>query len=156
MQNLNPELWMVFLPAISAMLFALGGTQISATIPGKKWIRRFVLPIILGICVYFAGFGLIRAIVTTLISSIAFIQGYGERASWAKRVLIFSSYGMISLAFGVSWWNLICVGGCIVLFLLSNWKLTAKTFAWKVCESSMGFFVGMQVAFLLSGNGKIF
>lgn len=156
MPNLNPELWMVFLPGISAILFALGGTQISDTILGQKWLRRYVLPAILGLSAYFAGIGPGWAIAVTLISAICFIQGYGERASWAKRTLIFIGYGCISLPIGMSWWNLICTVGCIVLFVLSNWNLTSKTFVWKTCESILGFLVGMQIAFLLAGNGIIF
>lgn len=156
MQNLNSELWMVFLPAISWILFALGGTQISDTIKGKKWIRRFILPVILGLLVYFAGFAIIRAIAVTLISSIAFHQGYGERATWIKRWLVFLSYGAISLPIGISWWNLICVVGCIVLFVLSNFKFTAKTFTWKFCEGFFGLLIGMQLSFLLAGNGIVF
>jgi hypothetical protein len=156
MSNLNHELWIVFLPGLSSVLFALGGTEVSREIKGQKWLRRYVLPVVLGLSVYFAGFAPGWAVAVTVISAICFPQGYGEKASWAKRVLIFTGYGCISLPIGISWWNLMCVIGCIGLFALSNWKVTADTFVWKTCEIIMGFLVGMQVAFLLSGNGLVF
>ena len=49
--TLNKELWLVVIPALCWFLGALGGTQISDTIKGQKWLRRFLMPAILGLAV---------------------------------------------------------------------------------------------------------
>jgi fatty acid desaturase len=153
--TLNPELWMVVLPALGWFLFALGGTEISTTIKGQKWIRRFIFPLILGLCILLAGFAWWKALACALIACIALHQGYGSKASWTKRVLIFTSYGLVSLPLGISFWNGYTIVVAIVCFILSNWKPTSNIYVWKFCEGFMGLSIGMQVAFLLSGNGLI-
>lgn len=114
-------------------LFAIGGT-------GFKWARRYVLPV---------GLGLLGAFLTSwwqglgfAITLCAFLcMGYGERASWWYRILIFTGYGTASLWFGWSWWLIITPLGCAAMFYFSNLKLTASSFTWKIPESGMGFLI---------------
>ena len=64
-------------------------------------------------------------------------------------------YGLISIPLGISWWNPITALGFLSLFLLSNTKATANTFTWKVCEGTFGALVGIQIAYLLAGMGRL-
>jgi len=118
---------------VSVALFALGGT-------GYKWARRYVLPICLGIVGMFItswwqGLGYTLTLCTIL------CMGYGERASWWYRASIFTGYGAASLWFGFSWLSIITPPVCLSLFWLSNYKHTADSFSWKICEAAMGFLI---------------
>jgi len=151
---MNPELLMVFLPGLSWILFALGGTEISPTIPGQKWIRRFLLP-----CIYLM-FALCcvswwQAILATLPAMLFFCLPYGSSTPWWQKILVGCSYALIGVAIGISWWNLFTAVGFTVLFLLSNTKLTEKIFMWKICEGFFGLLVGIQLAYVLMGCGII-
>jgi hypothetical protein len=152
---MNKELWMVGIPAVGWLLFALGGTKISDSMGGKKWLRRFVLTFILGVCVFFAGFQWWQGLAVFAISCLFFHLGYGDKAKWPMKCLIFSGYGLISAPIGLSWWNLITAVGCVLMMLFSNIPGLSKTFVWKIVEGFFGAVIGVQIAFLLSGNGLI-
>lgn len=152
---MNPELWLVLIPALSAMLFAMGGTQISDKIEGQKWVRRFVLPFIWGLCVYLAHFALWQALGVMIVGCAMLHLGYGSKTPWGLKIATFAGYGAISLFIGVSWWNPIVAVGCAVMFLLSNLKLTSATVVWKCVEGIMGGLIGLSIAFLLAGNGIV-
>jgi hypothetical protein len=167
MGELSPELYMVFLAPICALLFALGGTQISTTIKGQKWLRRFVLPAILGLAVGFA-ITWWQGLLVGCLACASLHQGYGDRASWLKRTLIFLSYGLISLPIGWSLWNIFTPIIAMSLFVLCNLKVDIRdydpshihlkfgdVFVWKFFELSMGFLIGFQVAYILAGHGHI-
>lgn len=150
---MNPELWIVAIPAFSWLLFALGGTQISDTIAGKKWLRRFVLPFLWGLCVFFAGFSWYQASAVALLGCLMLHLGYGSNSSWPKKLLIFAGYGLISAPIGVSWWNPITSIGCALMFLLSNTPLTSATMVWKIVEGAFGALIGITISFILAGYG---
>lgn len=150
---MNPEMWMVIMPALGWFCFAMGGTQISDKIEGQKWIRRFLLPILWGICIFLAGCTIWQAIVCMIPAIGMFHLGYGSKTSWKMRLLTFAGYGIISTPIGLSFWNLITFGLCALLFLLSNTKITSGTFVWKVCEGMFGAAIGIQLSYLLAGNG---
>lgn len=153
---MSPELWLVFIPPVSWILFALGGSQISSTIKGQKWIRRFVLPTILAICVFVVQFAWWQSLAVFAISCLALHLGYGDRASWGLRGAIFLLYGAISLPIGVSYWNAITPIACLLMMFFSRIKFLNDTFVWKCVEGFMGLLIGIQVAYLLAGNGIIF
>ena len=146
---LNKELYMVGLPAISWLLFALGGTQISDTISGQKWIRRFVLPTVYLIACLMSGF-IWQGIVTALLAMGVYHLGYGTKVPWWRKILVGIGYALISVAIGLSWWNLITAIAFIGLFKLSNTKWAASMFVWKICEGFFGLFVGIEIAYLLA------
>lgn len=146
----------MIVPAFSWLLFALGGTQISDKIKGQKWIRRFVLPFLWGICVYFAGFQWYQAIGVAILGCLMLHLGYGSKTSWKMRLLVFAGYGLISAPVGVSYWNLITVIICSLMFLLSNTKITSIVMVWKIVEGFFGCLIGIQIAYLLSGYGLLF
>ena len=152
---MNKELYLVFLPAISAILFSLGGTEISKTIKGKKWIRRFVLPFILGSACLIAGFTIWQCIIVSIISTLAFVLGYGQTKPYWYKALVGLAYACISLPIGISAWNIFTFGGFLGLFFLSNYKMTKNIFVHKAFEVGIGGLIGFQIAFLLTGNGLI-
>ena len=146
---MNKELFMVIIPALSGLLFALGGTEISDKIKVKKWIRRFILPfaVLLPACLII--FSWWQSLIVALIACVVFHLGYGDKANWLIRFLIFSGYGLISLPIGISWWNLFTALGCFILMLLSQ-KIMPKTFTWKICELLFGVLIGIQVSYILA------
>lgn len=152
---MNKELWLVLLPAIGWLLFALGGTQISDKIAGQKWTRRFLLPFLWGLCLFLARFKWWQAVIVAILSCALFHLGYGSKTSWKMRLLVFVGYGLISAPIGLSWWNLITFLICALMFWLSNTKLTSKIFIWKVCEGAFGCLIGIQIGYVMAGNGLI-
>jgi len=79
--------------------------------------------------------------------------GYGSKAKWWKKLLIFSGYGIISAPIGLSWWNPITAIACASMFLLSNTPLTSATMVWKICEGMFGALIGITISFALAGYG---
>lgn len=152
---MNPELWLVLIPGLSAILFALGGTQISETIPGKKYIRRFILPFLWGLCVWIAGFAIWQAVSVAIMGCGMLHLGYGSKTSWGLKLAVFGGYGLISAPIGLSWWNPIVAVGCVVMFLLSNLPFASGTMVWKVVEGVFGALIGISISFILAGNGLI-
>lgn len=152
---MNSELWMVIVPAIGWALFALGGTQISSTIKGQKWIRRFVLPFLFALCVGLAGVAIWKAVLVAILAIGFFHLGYGDRSSWPMRLVIFSGYGIVSAPIGLSFWNIFTALGCFVMMFLSRTKLTANIFVWKICEGAFGALIGISISYLLAGNGWV-
>ena len=146
---------MVFVPAFSWALFALGGTQISNTIPGKKWFRRFILPAVFILACLIGGVIWWKSVLVGLISVGAYSLGYGESKKYWEKALVGTSYALITIPIGLSYWNLITAIGFITLFALSNWKPTASIFVHKIIEGSWGLFCGIQLAYLLMGRGII-
>jgi hypothetical protein len=81
--------------------------------------------------------------------------GYGSKATWGLRMAIFAGYGLIAVWLGLSWWSLITAASCVLLFLLSNTKLTASVFVWKICEGAFGALIGISLAVLMAGSGWV-
>ena len=152
---MNKELWLVLIPAVSWFLFSLGGTQISDTIKGQKWIRRFILPFFWGVCLFLAHFALWQALGVAIFGCFMLHLGYGSKTSWGMRLLVFSGYGLISAFIGLSWWNLITFLACGLMFLLSNTPLTSAIMVWKVCEGSMGALIGITISYIMAGYGLV-
>lgn len=152
---MNKELFMVLLPGISAILFGLGGTQISDTIKGKKWTRRIVLPLVYLLFCLTAGITVWQSITVAVLAYIFFSLGYGQSKPYWFKGIVAIAYGLISVPIGISWLNLATVAGFMILFKLSNLKVTANIIVWKVWEITVGFLVGIEIAYLLMGLGII-
>ena len=146
---------MVFIPALFWILFALGGTQISTNIGGQKWIRRYIMPALAMLFIGLCGFVWWKIILTGGLMIGVLTCGYGDSASWLKRILVGIGYGICTAAIGLSIWNIITPIMFISLFLLSNNKTTANLFIHKIIEGSWGLFIGIQLAFNLMGFGWV-
>lgn len=134
--------WLQILTLVwCVLLFPAGGTQVSEKIKGQKWLRRILMSI---------GLGLLTGWLTTWWQGIGYaltVFGittcpYGSRTPYWLKAVVFTGYGATSLWFGYSWWLLVTPCVCTGLFFLSNFKLTAKSFPWKICESAFGFTIG--------------
>ena len=150
---MNPELYLIIMPALGLILFALGGTQISDTIKGQKWLRRFLLPFLWGLVVLGAGFAWFQACAVVIVSCALFHLGYGSKTPWGAKLAVFVGYGAISPPIGISTWNLITIASAICLFLLSNFKPTSGTVVHKVWETITGTVIGISLGYLLAGYG---
>lgn len=149
---LNPEMYMVIMPPVGWLLFSLGGTNIKEQGKGWKGWRRFVLPTWVLLVLLAYGITWWQSVMVTLLSSV-FCLGYGETKPYWWKFMIGCMYASTSLPIGVSWWNLATALGFIGLFALSNWKVTAPTFTWKLCEGAFGLLYMVQLAYLLMGCG---
>jgi len=153
---MNNELLMVFLPGLSWILFALGGTQISDKIQGWKGWRRFILPFVYGVFCIITNVLWRKIMLVMALAGIVFSLPYGHKVTWKMKPLIALGYGLISIPIGFSIWNLFTVVGFLGLFKLSTRKPTASIFIWKICEGSFGILVGIQLAYVLMGKGTIY
>jgi hypothetical protein len=145
---MNKELYMVVIPAVSWLLFALGGTQISDTVKGMKWIRRFVLPVVYAAACILAGY-IWQGFLVGLIAMLVYHLGYGDKVPWWRKILVGAGYALVTVPMDITFWNYITFVAFIGLFILSNTKWSAKYFVWKICEGFFGLFVGIELAFLL-------
>lgn len=152
---MNKELWMCILPALGWLCFSLGGTQISDKIEGQKWIRRFLLPFLWGICVFLASFAWWQGAGVAILACAMLHLGYGSKTSWPVRISVFAGYGLISATVGLSVWNIITFICCGMMFLLSNLKVTSWIFVWKIVEGAFGALIGIQISYLLAGQGIV-
>lgn len=144
---MNSELQMVFVPGLSWILFALGGTQISDKVKGWKGWRRFILPAVYLSAVWIARYNPWQIAGVTALAIVVYSLPYGERTPWPVKFLVGCGYGLVSAPLGFSWWNAITAVGFIALFALSNTRMTSKTVPWKVCEGFFGLLVGVQISF---------
>jgi hypothetical protein len=119
-------------------LFALGGTK------GKYW-RRFVLPLFLALGCVLSHITWWQASIYAILLCVALIQGYGEKASYFKKFIIFCAYSGCSAVIGLSWWLLIAPVVLILSFAASNWKPLASTFFWKAAEFLMGTLIAISL-----------
>lgn len=125
------------------LLFALGGWK-------WKWMRRFLLPGILGIMAFISGFPVILCVAYAVAQAITLCLPYGERTPYWIKALVFTSYALPSFLFGFCVWQIFLVLGCFGLFALSNWDKSASSFPWKICEAGMGFLLGATISALIS------
>lgn len=70
---------------LSGILFAAGGTEINQKVGGWKWLRRILLPVLLGLCLKFAlDVETWKTVLFVLTSAGALSLGYGDKADWWK------------------------------------------------------------------------
>lgn len=137
------ELLYIAIMGLSVILFALGGT-------GFKWARRFLLPSLLGVCLYFIGVNIIQILLSMGILCGAMCLGYGESTNWPLKFFVGVSYAMPSLILGYSLWVFIVPVAFIAMFFLSNWDATKKSFTWKLVEGAYGFLIAASLIGALS------
>lgn len=151
----NKELYLVFLPSVSFLLFSLGGTEINHRVTGWKGWRRIVLPIFYYCICVLSGVDVIKAALIMFISIGVFRLGYGQAKSVRQRVIIAILYMMISLPIGFSPWNLITGMSFVMLYHLSNTAIINSVFTWKLVEGVIGLLCGIQIGIILAGIGIV-
>jgi hypothetical protein len=140
---MNKEFLMIASMAVGGLGFSIGGT-------GPKWVRRYVMPLLLGVICFFAGLVWWRCLGMALSLSPVLHLGYGEKISYWRKALIFASYSLTTLWLGLSVWQILLPCLALLLFLLSNQKWSSSTFVWKICEFIIGSLIGITIASLIS------
>ena len=133
------EIIMILMMTLGVLLFTLGGYK-------WKWMRRYLMPVLFGILIYFyGGMELWRIILSMGILIGVMTLPYGDSTPWILKFLVGCSYTLPALVFGFSVWVIVTPIFFITLFIMSNWSLTDKQFPWKVCEGLMGFIIPVTI-----------
>ncbi len=141
------EWLMILAMGAGGILGAIGGT-------GFKWVRRYILPLTLGLVAWKAGFKRWKCLVLALGLTVAFCLPYGERTGWAMKAVVACCYSLPTLVLGLSVWQIITPVVFMLLFWLSNTPATEVMFPWKICEFIIFSLVGITVAHLIAKKKK--
>lgn len=139
---MNNEWLMIVTMGVGGVLFAVGGT-------GPKWARRYIMPFVLGITAYFAGVELWKCLAFWATLTGTLHLGYGEKLPYWRKAITFIAYVLPTLFLGFTVWQPVIAVSMLLLFLLSNIRLTANMFVWKICEFLMGAGLGIIIAHLI-------
>jgi len=130
------ELLIILAMTVGGSLFALGGYKF-------KWLRRFLLPVILGGIALMAGFEVWRCIVYVVLLIGAMHLPYGEKTPWPIKALVFTAFIIPSLVFGWTYWQIASPVIILGLFKLSNTPFFANAVVHKVWEFINGCLIGI-------------
>ena len=143
--------YMIAIP-ICTLLFMLGGYH-------WKYLRRYVMPILLGILCLFNGVVWWRALSYTLMLGVGTSLPYGDSLKvvvyepliWLLRLLVFSTLYLPVLVLATTAWVLALVLSLItfLLFFLSNTKCCERYVPHKVWEAWCGFSIGVLLSLTL-------
>lgn len=136
------EWQMIIAMALGGILFAVGGT-------GFKPARRFILPFLLGGLCLWNGFVWWKCLIVWLGFTGAFHLPYGSKTPYWAKFLAGCAFVAPTIALGFSWWQIITPLLFILMFWLSNLKLTEKVFKWKIVEFLTGALIGVTIAQLI-------
>ncbi len=140
---IDKEFLMIVAMTVSPCLWMLGGWK-------WKWMRRYLLPVILGGLCALAGIELWRCAAMACLMMGAFCLPYGERTPYWGKFLVGISFTAPTFFLGFNIWQIISPVIFIVTFWLSNTRFWGRMFPWKVCEFLAGGGVGVTVAQLIS------
>lgn len=138
------EWLMILTMALGGILFAAGGTDIPK-IGGQKWLRRFILSIILGVVAYYCGLETWRVIGMSIGLCIAFHLPYGSKHSYLVKTLTACCFTAPTIFIGFDVWQAITPVAFLGMFWLSNNRFTARFFPWKVVEFLTGVYIAITV-----------
>lgn len=139
---MDKELLGIAAITLSPLLYMLGGYH-------WKWMRRFLLPAVLGAILLLTGAIWWEVLIFAIAQAITFTLPYGERTPYWLKALVGCSFALPSLILGLTIWQAAIPIIFITTFILSNYKKTAKEFPWKICEGITGFLIGIIVARLM-------
>jgi hypothetical protein len=143
-----PELNLIIIPVVSSLLFMLGGYR-------WKYLRRYVLPILLGSACLINGVIWWRAAILMATLMVGTSLPYGDSLQkllkweplvWLARFFVLSTYTIGAIAIGWSPWIVITPVIGIIMFYISRQKWGEKLVPWKLFEGIMGYLVGFTVA----------
>jgi hypothetical protein len=139
---------MLSLMASGAILFPAGGLDIP-NIGGQKWLRRFLLPVVWALILFFAHILWWKIAIVMVGSMVAFHLPYGSKTPYWLKFLVGVSFILPTLALGLTIWQIITPITFIVMFRLSNWKPLAGEFAWTIVCFLTGGLIGVTLAQLI-------
>lgn len=146
---MNNEWLMILCMGFGGTCFAIGGT-------GPKWVRRIVLPILFGVISLVGGVVWYRCLIYSITQYGMLTLGYGESLPIWRKVITAIAYILPTLILGFSFWQIIFPISFILMFKLSNTKITANLFVWKIVEFLTGSLLGVTVAHILKDYTPIF
>ena len=147
MQELN----LIILPIVCSLLFMLGGWR-------WKWLRRFVMPIFIGLACLYNGVIWWRAAILMATLMVGTSLPYGDSLKkllkwapliWLARFLVLSTYTVGCTVLGISWWITFTPLIGTLLFYISTKQWGEKLVPWKLWEGVMGYLIGFTTAQLL-------
>lgn len=142
--------WLQILMLCSGgVLFAAGGTHIPKW-GGQKWLRRFILPLVIGVICYFSGLALWRLVGMCIGLCIAFHLGYGSRTPYWMKAITAAMFTLPTLFIGFSWFQLLTPICFLSMFYLSNTPYWGKYFTWKIVEFLVGVFICATIVQLVN------
>jgi len=139
---INKEILQVIAMGSGGILGAIGGM-------GPKYVRRFILPLILGVLAMLAGFPVLKYLLMASGFVIAFCLPYGERTPYWRKFIVGCAFVVPTLILGFSWWQVITPIIFIIMFKISNTKWGQSTIFWKAWEFIVFSCVGITVASLI-------
>jgi len=139
---MDKELLFIICMGSGTILFPLGGLHF-------KWLRRFLLPIILGIVSLMGGINPLHTLYFTLALILALHLGYGEKVLTTIKFLVFCAIFGSTCFLGWSYWQIISVVITFILFRISNTKWGQNIVFHKFWEGCVGFLLGTCVASLI-------
>jgi hypothetical protein len=148
--TMNGELYIIVCAVIGALLWPLGGTEIPYFKRGFKWIRRELLPILWGLAAYSAGIEWWRCLGLAIFFDIVFRLPYGDRTPVPLRIAVFTIMPIASVWIGFTTWQAISMAICPLMWILSNWRPTARAFPWVVSCIIIGLVLGITVGQLIA------
>ena len=140
--DINKEWLIIASMAVGSIGFSVGGT-------GPKYVRRYIMPFLLGLIVLASGVVLWKCIALWLTLTGVMHLGYGEKYSYFQKFLIGISFILPTLFLGFSYWQMITPLAFVGIFKLSNTKWAGNTFVWKICEFIFGGLIGITIASLI-------
>lgn len=151
---MNGELYIILCAVLGAGLFSLGGTEIPYFKRGFKYLRREVLPVLWGLTAYSAGVEWWKCLGMAVCFDALFRLPYGDRTPLVVKFLVFMAIPWASLWLGFNGWQVIAGVVSFIMFVLSNWKPTAKLFNWVTSCVIIGLVIGLSVGNLIAQNIK--
>ena len=139
---MNKEFLQLIMVCLSPLLFSLGGFR-------WKWLRRYILPLLLGICLIIGSIPLIKAAGCVILLGVALCLPYGERTPYWAKLGVFCLYGLPSLIVGFSWWVVISPIVMLGLFKISNTKWGQNIVYHRIFEAVSGLFIGITYASII-------
>jgi hypothetical protein len=133
--------YIILLPT-GSLLGMLGGYR-------WKWMRRYLLPAVIGGVIYWFTRDPELAIKTAITASVVFSFPYGENSSWVMRCFTAFTFGFFSLWLGFTAWQFAAPIVFIVGWVLSNHPKTKKFMQWKIVEGATFFASVLPVAHML-------
>ena len=149
---MNEWNYIILIPLCS-VLFMLGGT-------GFKWMRRYLMPVLLGILCLLNGIIWWRALSYALMLGVGTSLPYGDSLKvvvyeplvWLLRFLVFSTFYLPMLVLngtkGLVFSTVLALALSLItvlVFFLSNTKCCERYFPHKLWEGWCGFAIGFGV-----------
>ena len=139
---MDKELIMIICITSSVLLGMLGGYK-------WKWLRRFVLPVILGGLAVIGGFPLLNAGAMTICLICSLCLPYGEKVNYWIKTLVFMAIFGSTLWLGFTPYQIIGPILAVILFKISNTKWGQNIIFWKAWEAITFLLLGLCISSLI-------